>query len=90
MTDATEYRVRALEQKCSKLYVDMYEGDGRDNTPMTVRVAGLEKCVADSAENTRLAGEDNRKTRHMMVGTMLTVLATVGSAIIAHLMGVKL
>jgi hypothetical protein len=67
------------DPRVGKLYCDMYEGDGKDNPPMTVRVDRLEQWYKE-------ARDDARWTKRF------AITQGVGLALyfIAHLFGWKL
>jgi hypothetical protein len=80
---ATEYRLTHVEKRCDKLFTDMYEGEGKENPSMTVRVDGLEKCVEKMVK-------ESTDTRNMMIGTMLTVIGGIVTAFVCYKLGIRL
>jgi len=61
--------------KLAKLWEDVYEGRGKDNPPMTVRVDRLEQCVESILEN-------GKATRATVWGGVIT---TIGLLIVAFI-----
>lgn len=65
-----------LARKVSKMYVDMYEGQGRENPPITSRLALLEESV--DKINSNLS---------KMVWLLLSILGAAVGNIALHIAG---
>lgn len=89
MPDEHHWGPLSIPQRVHKLEVDMYYGDGKENPSMTTRVASLEDCVERMEKTSTETKKDNKATRRMMLGTLLTVVGSVIVAIICFKLGVK-
>ena len=66
--------------KLAKLWEDMYEGRGKGNPPMTVRVDRLEQCVETILEN-------GKSTRNTVRGGVATIIVGLILAYISFKLG---
>lgn len=80
---AIDYRLKRVEDRSDKLYTDMYEGEGKENPSMTVRMDRVEKATESMAESAKAS-------RNMMLVTMLTVVGGVLTAFICYKLGIRI
>lgn len=81
--EAIAYRLERVEQRSNKLFTDMYEGEGKENPSMTVRMDRVENSVESMVESAK-------STRNMMLVTMLTVIGGVVTAFICYKLGIRI
>lgn len=81
--EAIAYRLERVEQRSNKLFTDMYEGEGKENPSMTVRMDRVENSVESMVESAKA-------TRNMMLVTMLTVIGGVVTAFICYKLGIRI
>ena len=66
----------AVKRKADKIYVDMYEGNGKDNPSITTRLSMVEDKIERMSRNLN-------KGLWLLGGTLLGLLAEIVKGVIA-------
>lgn len=61
-----DYDIATLAEKATKVYADMYLGDGADDPPMTTRMARVEDAIASLA-----------KLKWVVIGAIVALLVDI-------------
>lgn len=81
-----EERLVRLEERSRCHDTDLYFGKGKEDPPLTQRVAALEQWLEEAKESAVSTKDDARQTRRMMIATMLSCFATVVAGFCLYLL----